>query len=115
MLFIIFINDIVSCLNVNTLTENDLNTLSMYMILFADDIVTFTTNPISLQSQIDSIYHYSEQWGLKINVNKTKVCIFEKRKQAHDLEFYIGDEKLEIIDNFTYFGILHTPVTLKMQ
>ena len=47
MLFIIFINDTVSSLNVNTLTENDLNTLSMYMILFTDDIVIFTTNPIS--------------------------------------------------------------------
>ena len=43
----------------------------MSMILFADDIVIFTTNPTSLQSQIDSNYHYSEQWGLKINVNKT--------------------------------------------
>ena len=91
LLFIIFINDIVSSLNVNTLTENDLITLSMYMILFADDIVIFTTNPTSLQSQIDNIYHYSEQWGLKINVNKTKVCIFEKRKRPHNLEFYIGD------------------------
>ena len=40
----------------------------MYMNLFADDIVIFTTNPISLQSEIDSVYHYSEQWGLKINV-----------------------------------------------
>ena len=89
----------------------------MYMILFADDIVIFTTNPISLQSQIDSIYHYSEQWGLNINVNKTKVCIFRKRKQAHNLEFHIGDEKLEIVDNLLILPvlILHTPVTLKMQ
>ena len=53
----------------------------MYMILFADDIVIFTTNPISLQSQIYSIYHYSEQWGLKINVNKTKVCILKKENK----------------------------------
>ena len=78
------------------------------MILFAYDIVIFTTNPTSLQSQIDNIYHYSEQWGLKINVNKTKVCIFEKRKRPHNLEFYIGDEKLEIVNNFTYLGINFT-------
>ena len=32
----------------------------------------------------------------------------EKRKQAHNLEFHIGDEKLEIVDNFTYFGINFT-------
>ena len=29
----------------------------------------------------------------------------KKRKQAHNLEFHIGDEKFEIIDNCTYFGI----------
>ena len=32
----------------------------------------------------------------------------KKRKQAHNLEFYIGDEKLEIVDNFTYLGINFT-------
>ena len=45
ILFILFINDIVEHLNFNDLTDNDLDLLSMFLILFADDIVLFTTDP----------------------------------------------------------------------
>ena len=47
-------------------------------------------------------------WGLKIDVNKTKVCVFEKRKQIRNCEFLINGEKIEIVDNFTYLGIKFT-------
>lgn len=105
ILFILFINDIVDSIDFNLLTEKDLNLLSMYMVLFADDIVLFTTDPVSFQSQIDCIYQYSIKWGLSINVNKTKICIFEKRKQVHNLHFYINGEEIEIVNNFTYLGV----------
>ena len=79
--------------------------LSKYIILFADDIVLFTTDPVSLQAQIDNIYQYSVKWGLTINVKKTKVCIFEKRRSNHDNQFYINGEQVEIEDSFIYLGI----------
>lgn len=88
ILFILFVNDIVNNLDFNALTEKDLDLLSKYLILFADDIVLFTTNPNSLQAQIDSLWHYSTKWGLEININKTKVCIFEKRKCNHNVNFF---------------------------
>ena len=100
-----FINDIVDNIDFNTLTDNDLNMLTKYLILFADDIVLFTTDAASLQSQIDKIAQYSFNWGLKINVKKTKVCVFEKRKQNHNVQFIIDGETIEIVDNFTYLGI----------
>ena len=92
-------------INIDTLTNTDIQMLSMYLILFADDIVLFTTDPVSLQSQIDNLYEYSIIWGLKININKTKVCIFEKRRQNHNTEIYINGEKIEIVDSFTYLGV----------
>ena len=61
LLFILFINDIYENIDMNALTERDLELLSIYLILFADDIVLFTTDPGSLQSQIDKIYEYSEK------------------------------------------------------
>jgi len=48
------------------------------MLLFADDIALFTTNPETLQNQPNQVHQYSCKWGLKINVNKTKICICEK-------------------------------------
>ena len=51
------------------------------------------------------MYTYSLKGGLKINVNKTKMCIFEKRRRHNNLEWYINDEKLEIVESFIYLGI----------
>ena len=76
LIFILFLNDIT-----NKLTESDLNCLTFFILLCADDIAVFITAPNSLQSQLNAIHEYSRELGLKI-VNKTKVCIFEKRKQT---------------------------------
>ena len=77
----------------------------MFLILFADDIVLFTTDPGSLQSQIDSIYQYSERWSLKINISKTKLCVFEIRKLSNYPDIFVNSEKIEQVDCFTYLGV----------
>ena len=105
LLFILFVNDIRENLEINALTNNDCELLSKYLILFADDIVLFTTDPVSLQKQIDAVQRYSLKWGLKINVAKTKVCIFEKRKQLIHGDLVISGEKIERVDYFTYLGV----------
>ena len=58
LLSILFINDIRNVIDVESLTDNDLRILSIYLLLFADDIVLFTTNRESLQSQVDNIVRY---------------------------------------------------------
>ena len=70
----------------------------------------FECNPdtVGLQAQIDNISRYSYNWGLKINVNKTKICIFEKRKRNINVDFYVNNEKIDIVDNFTYLGVQFT-------
>ena len=55
LLFILFMNDIFSCINVNSLVEKDLKKLCMYLMLFADDFVLFTTDPISFQANLQHI------------------------------------------------------------
>ena len=100
ILFILFINGIVDSIDFNLLCDNDLNMLTKYLILFADDIVLFTTDAKTLQLQIDKLAQYSFTWGLKINVNKTKVCVFEKKKSTHNVAFMINDEKIDIVESF---------------
>ena len=81
VLFILLVYDINESVDFNNLTNTNFELLSLYMLLFADDIITlFTTDKHSLQSQIDNVYTYSKMWWLTINVNKTKMCVFEKRK-----------------------------------
>ena len=59
LLFILFVNDVSENLDLEKLTETDINQLSIYMLMFADDIVMFTTDKQSLQAQLDSLYAYS--------------------------------------------------------
>ena len=47
-------------------TEN----MKLFLVLFADDQVLFST---SLQSMLNDIESYCTAYGLKINVAKTKV------------------------------------------
>jgi len=87
LLFILFINDIKSCFDLTKLTPSAIARLYIYMLLFADDIDLFTTEPHSLQTQLDCINNYSIMLGLKINVKKAKVCIFEKRKTRNNFVY----------------------------
>ena len=105
ILFILFVNDVSVNLDFNSLTESDLNYLNIYMLLFADDMILFTTNPQSLQAQLDSLYVYSFKWGLKINVNKTKICVFRKTKTLIEQNWYINNEEVEKVDSFCYLGV----------
>lgn len=50
------------------------------MLLFANDIVIFTTNEHSLQAQLDGLYEYLQNCGLNINVNKIKMRIITEKK-----------------------------------
>jgi hypothetical protein len=62
ILFILFVNDITNCVDLESLNNDDLNLLSIYMILFADDIVLFTTDPLTLNSQLNNLSDYSKKW-----------------------------------------------------
>ena len=76
MLRLLFVNDTSDSIDFNNLTENDMNRLSIFLLLFANDLALFTKDKHSLQAQLDV---YSTRWGSTISVAKTKMDLFEKR------------------------------------
>jgi hypothetical protein len=81
-------------IDISKLQDNDINVLSMYLIFFADDMVLFTTDPESLQTQLSNLWNYSTNWGLKVNVKKTKLCIIENPKSADHMDININSENI---------------------
>ena len=54
---------------------------------------------------LHDIETYRYTWGMKINVNKTKILIFEKSSRHTNHDFYLYNEKLEIATSFKYLGV----------
>ena len=115
VLFSQFLNDLDDFLTNSNATSINLNMpgndievyLKLFTLLYADDTVIFGTDPDSFQENINIFFEYSRQWKLNVNLNKTKILIFGIRN-TDNLEFKLGDNKIDICDEFKYLGTVFT-------
>ena len=77
----------------------------MFVLLYADDTVIFSETPEGMQNALNIFDDYCKTWHLCINVSKTKVVIFSKRKNRSNIEFILQGVRLEIVDDYSYLGI----------
>ena len=105
LLFMMFVNDILA--NINSDLEGSFTTdeVKLFLLAYADDQVLFSTSPTTLQSMLNDIELYCNAWGLKININKTKILIFEKGGRYSIYNFYLYNEQLEVVSSFKYLGV----------
>ena len=75
------------------------------MLMYADDAVFFTKSAQPLQNMLHKLQDYSNEWGLKINTDKTKIMIFEKGRRS-EVHFHYNNIELEVVDSFKYLGIM---------
>ena len=73
-LFNIYTHDLPSVLD----SENSpcLNERKVTCLMFADDLVLFSLDQKSLQSNMNKLQEFCEKWRLRINVKKTKIIEF---------------------------------------
>ena len=45
-----------------------INQICFFLLLFVDDMVLFSKDPMELQPLLDKLYAYSTKWGLKVNL-----------------------------------------------
>ena len=82
-------------------------TLKMNCLMFADDLVLFSESAPGLQNCLNKLNTYMKKWNLKVNINKTKVVVFNKGgKKLKHLYFYLGTEEIENVQNYCYLGII---------
>ena len=104
LLFLYFVNDIVSSFNENIEGLFELNDMKLFILLFADDAVLFAHTPEALQSLLNDLSTYCNTWGLKINTNKTKIMIFERGRHTK-FDFSLNNSILKIVTSFKYLGV----------
>lgn len=77
--------------------------------LYADDLAGGADTPGRLQKLLDAIAQYSLLWGLKVNIDKTKIIVFRNGGILKTGEkWFLNGHKLEVVTYYKYLGIMFT-------
>lgn len=80
--------------------------LKIYLLLYADDTVILADSAQELQNALNSLNLYCDTKRLKINIAKTKIVVFTRKRNKKYDKFNFGGEDLEIVDQYTYLGVV---------
>ena len=85
--------------------EINIDEWSIILLLFADDLVLIAKSAKDMQTLLNKMHSYRTEWKLNVNINKTKVMIFSKKKENCNVEFKYGKNVLEVVESYTYLGL----------
>lgn len=102
LLFLIYINDVVSCVKEG-----------VEIRLFADDCLLSSTINSSNDQQIlndslDAINNWCDLWDMKLNTEKTVFMRITNKKQPHEHQYTINGLPISRTDSFKYLGVTIT-------
>ena len=101
--FIMYINDVFEYINSGN--DLDVEQLAIFMLLFADDMVIMSKDPLELETMLNRLYDYCVEWKMNVNINKTKTVIFCRRKGNNNIVFNFGPDNIDIVDSYVYLGV----------
>ena len=105
LIFSLFVNDIELDL-LHDCSPLQLNDINVFLLMYADDTVLLAESSEDLQRMLDSLLHWTRKYKLTVNVDKTKVVIFRGSWQTGDDTFYYNGNLVEIVNTFSYLGLL---------
>ena len=106
-LFYMYLNDVEDEFYLNGIEGIDIHHIKLFLLLYADDITLFSETAEGLQRALNLLYTYRQRWKLSVNTNKTKVMVFRKGGiLPRDLKFYYNGIEIEIVNTFSYLGIV---------
>ena len=81
-------------------------------LLYADDMVLLATSAVGLQRQLNLLQQYCRQWGLTVNIDKTKLMLLSGRRTQHAAQqtaeaagLTFAGQQLAAVTSFKYLGI----------
>ncbi|XP_015123392.1 uncharacterized protein LOC107045590 [Diachasma alloeum] len=108
LLFSLFISDIEAHFRTFGLSGLGLRgSLEILLMAFADDIVILAESERDVQRKLDALESYCYLNSLQVNVPKTKVLVFHRSPKLKRIgSFHYGSQKVELVKEYTYLGIV---------
>ena len=105
-LFICFINGMYTFIKDGSFDVVNVDDLQLFLLLFADDTVSFSYSKEGLQFQLNRLFTYCSYWGIIVNKAKTVVIDFKKHnKRTENVELLYNNQVLKVVKCFTYLGV----------
>jgi hypothetical protein len=80
--------------------------LSVNCLLYADDIVLLSESKSGLQSSLNILGIYCSNWKLQVNVEKSKVLIFNSNGKTPVNEFSYNNNIIQTVSTYYYLGVM---------
>ena len=78
LLFILFLNDLSSELDMDVDTELIMEEFQKFILLFADDTLLLAEMLPDLQNLLHKLSSYCDKWNITVNTDKTKVLVIKR-------------------------------------
>lgn len=77
------------------------------LLLYADDIALIAGTESDMQTILDLVTEWCNNWNLQVNINKSKVMHFRKRKMKQSpVTFQLGNNALDYVPSYKYLGVI---------
>ena len=107
LLFSLFISDLESYLLTNMAGNITPASRKVQLLFFADDLVLLADSSKGLQDSLYWLTEFCKTWKLNINTTKTKVVIFNRRRNIHQILLILDNMELEYVSSYKYLGIIN--------
>ena len=106
-LFSMYLNDLDDFLRDSDDVGVQIEQFLLTVLLFADDMVLFSSTRQGLQNALNSLQNYCNLWALTVNTEKTKCVAFKKGGRVGKRDkWYFDGELLETVTTFKYLGFI---------
>ena len=108
LLFNLYTSDLVKLLE-STGRGISLGDITLYILLYADDIALLAESPEDMQVLLDNLCSWCDAWGLQINVDKTQLVHFRPPSvEKSNFAFSVNGQVLKVVDKYRYLGLVLT-------
>ena len=106
-LFNIYIDQLAKSLEQSDIPGLTLSDTQIKCLLFADDLILLAPSKEALQQQMDHLQSFCQTWALTVNLEKTRIMVFQKRPrgQGNPHRFLLGSTDIEHTHSYTYLGL----------
>ncbi|KAG1932341.1 kinesin-like protein KIF13A [Pimephales promelas] len=105
--FNIYINELASALEKSSCPGLTLEGREIKSLLYADDLLLLSPHEEGLHQSLSLLDQYSSDWALPINMDKSKIMIFQKKPRLTDkkYKFTLGGTILNHVTCYNYLGL----------